>query len=819
MTGGRCSTGLRKRHALQLFKTDMCKFFLQSRCENGDRCSYAHSQDEVRRKPDLTRTSMCRTMAQTGLCHDVTCRFAHAESELRATHGFFKMKMCGFAQSGRCKHGKSCRFAHSPEELRPAKPPPMHAEAAAFLVGTSPSASCAGFMPEAAVSMAAIQQHTAAVAPTGANYGPEALAALAVSSTATCEGYVTEEDQNWGVPVLPPGQAPAHSWAPSLGDGTSPWEALPVPTHIATQLMANMGLKDAALAQAPPPPLPCPNVNEVMKDRRLQRREAAVGGRGGAAPGGSWNDRQEWQERQDRNGRTERNERNESDSADGSSWTSGNSSMTDVPRSEHTGTGSPPTTSDSSSGGNGGDSGSGGAINSAGPSASTGVSGNGASGGIRERRVKTQSRRPLPQSGDAVGLEPKVTTLFITNIPTYLTQGALLSMFEDLNYAMRGNFDFFFCPWEEKAGQNKGWAIINFPDVMEAAAFQQYWSNKEMCRGGRGQKALRVIKAALQGLQANLEYFSAVDITDCSDPRFRPLFRDGSGILQPLQRDVVAAPWGLQSPVAVLPVMPPLPELPPSGALLQGSMQGPPPCHYVQERPPGQQRPVLPQTAAGVRSGGPRDLRERPLGGRHTDNNRAVPRPGQYSQQGLRGPASARQPMQDMEFGLPLHEEAGRAGRGNVTGNPHSLEYWGPPEGPETVGGQAQQMMTWPVMMTAMPWHMGEQEMHQYVGRGEGPGGAHSHGQGHPVSAASGGSLGLAPGGRMAQTPTQVPFSPLVPCMMNMMMPMEAMIPVEGGYVDRSGFHAMPGGLGRGAGMSQVAVTGGWGEGDEVYTD
>eukprot|EP00446_Apocalathium_sp_SHHI-4_P026162 CAMPEP_0177266718 /NCGR_PEP_ID=MMETSP0367-20130122/62836_1 /TAXON_ID=447022 ORGANISM="Scrippsiella hangoei-like, Strain SHHI-4" /NCGR_SAMPLE_ID=MMETSP0367 /ASSEMBLY_ACC=CAM_ASM_000362 /LENGTH=159 /DNA_ID=CAMNT_0018722111 /DNA_START=21 /DNA_END=497 /DNA_ORIENTATION=+ len=90
---GRGSTGLRKKHALQLFKTDMCNFFMKNRCDNGDRCSYAQNMDEVRSKPDLTATSMCRALAQTGSCDDPTCRFAHSDGDLRATHGFFKMKI------------------------------------------------------------------------------------------------------------------------------------------------------------------------------------------------------------------------------------------------------------------------------------------------------------------------------------------------------------------------------------------------------------------------------------------------------------------------------------------------------------------------------------------------------------------------------------------------------------------------------------------------------------------------------------------------------------------------------------------------------
>lgn len=119
--GPRLSSGLRRRQAQQLFKTDMCKFFMQGRCDGGDKCCYAHDPSELRVKPNLEKTSMCRNMLKAGICNDKRCRFAHGEDELRNTNGFFKMKMCGFVNSGRCKRGSACRFAHSKAEIRPVK--------------------------------------------------------------------------------------------------------------------------------------------------------------------------------------------------------------------------------------------------------------------------------------------------------------------------------------------------------------------------------------------------------------------------------------------------------------------------------------------------------------------------------------------------------------------------------------------------------------------------------------------------------------------------------------------------------------------------
>merc|ERR1740138_1983925 len=75
---------VRKKHALQLFKTDMCKQFQQGKCKHGEYCVFAHSAEEVRHKPELTRTSMCRVVLQGGVCGDPDCSFAHVPGELRS---------------------------------------------------------------------------------------------------------------------------------------------------------------------------------------------------------------------------------------------------------------------------------------------------------------------------------------------------------------------------------------------------------------------------------------------------------------------------------------------------------------------------------------------------------------------------------------------------------------------------------------------------------------------------------------------------------------------------------------------------------------
>merc|ERR1719262_1339378 len=90
-------------------------------------------------------------------------------------------------------------------------------------------------------------------------------------------------------------------------------------------------------------------------------------------------------------------------------------------------------------------------------------------------------------------------TIMMTNIPNFFTQGALVSLLEDLSKCVRGTFDFFYCPWDPYQNRNLGYAIINFFSQSVAADFERQWANKHLLAGWRGSKKLRIVPAALQG--------------------------------------------------------------------------------------------------------------------------------------------------------------------------------------------------------------------------------------------------------------------------------------------------------------------------------
>jgi hypothetical protein len=69
-------------HAAQV-KTKMCKFHIMGQCAKGEKCLFAHSQEELNALPDLRCTKLCRTLLKTGRCDAIDCTYAHSKEELR----------------------------------------------------------------------------------------------------------------------------------------------------------------------------------------------------------------------------------------------------------------------------------------------------------------------------------------------------------------------------------------------------------------------------------------------------------------------------------------------------------------------------------------------------------------------------------------------------------------------------------------------------------------------------------------------------------------------------------------------------------------
>jgi len=488
--------GVRKKHALQLFKTNVCKFFLQNRCQNGDECSYAHSKDEVRTKPDLACTSMCRNVQRKGTCDEASCRFAHSEAQLRATHGFFKMKMCAFAEAGRCKHGRACRFAHSPDELRPAMPAPLDVESDLLKAHLHHEQIGGHKMRQQRhqhkQQQQQQQQHQQQQRLQQWNAEMTAPPPPPPQPASRYDGYDGRDDRDSRLVGPPwPGQgqgqlseasfrqARLHGTAPvmseSLGPGSSRMQGSGSSTAGTRRSQRSMDTAFLPLGSPGPGPWASGRRHRMPPFAQSDTGVSSSWGLGcGSCGAGRGNERPPGNDRPPGQRGVEMMRKpmsqpltgdwltkggNESDS--NSSWATrdSDSSITAIPGSEHGGSPStsPPMGSDSSSHAHTpveGYSNPACAHSSASTtdSNSIGLGGN----------EKSQLKQKLRQQVSSVSLEPEpstpgtTTTYLMTHVPTYLTQRALLSMLEDLSEVMRGNFDFFFCPWNEKGPQESG---------------------------------------------------------------------------------------------------------------------------------------------------------------------------------------------------------------------------------------------------------------------------------------------------------------------------------------------------------------------------
>lgn len=68
--------------AVKFSKTELCRY--HPKCHRGDQCLYAHSEAELRARPNFTKTRMCAGY-RDGRCKlsATDCPFAHGRRELR----------------------------------------------------------------------------------------------------------------------------------------------------------------------------------------------------------------------------------------------------------------------------------------------------------------------------------------------------------------------------------------------------------------------------------------------------------------------------------------------------------------------------------------------------------------------------------------------------------------------------------------------------------------------------------------------------------------------------------------------------------------
>lgn len=140
------------------YRTQICTRWMEGSCQYGDRCNFAHGEEQLRQfggtgsgvarfttvdvksrsNDPAFRTKLCTRWAQGSCQYGDRCMFAHGEEQLRAFGGIdstqpprrtatsaensdpaFRTKLCTRWLQGSCQYGDRCNFAHGEEQLRP----------------------------------------------------------------------------------------------------------------------------------------------------------------------------------------------------------------------------------------------------------------------------------------------------------------------------------------------------------------------------------------------------------------------------------------------------------------------------------------------------------------------------------------------------------------------------------------------------------------------------------------------------------------------------------------------------------------------------
>jgi hypothetical protein len=90
----------------QLFKTKMCRHFLNGKCKYNKECTFSHDQSELLVRKDMSKTKLCKKTN----CSDKNCTYAHSVVEIRDATD----QMCPlWVNRGSCPNGSACRMSHN----------------------------------------------------------------------------------------------------------------------------------------------------------------------------------------------------------------------------------------------------------------------------------------------------------------------------------------------------------------------------------------------------------------------------------------------------------------------------------------------------------------------------------------------------------------------------------------------------------------------------------------------------------------------------------------------------------------------------------
>eukprot|EP00915_Cephaloidophora_sp_WS-2016_P004977 GHVH01006642.1.p1 GENE.GHVH01006642.1~~GHVH01006642.1.p1 ORF type:complete len:473 (+),score=45.72 GHVH01006642.1:577-1995(+) len=85
----------------QCFRTKMCSFFKEGKCNKGDQCSFAHNMNQLKDRPDFKKTRLCVAFNQNKCMKPYDeCPFAHGEEDLKRFARHNTMSRTAYPNSG-----------------------------------------------------------------------------------------------------------------------------------------------------------------------------------------------------------------------------------------------------------------------------------------------------------------------------------------------------------------------------------------------------------------------------------------------------------------------------------------------------------------------------------------------------------------------------------------------------------------------------------------------------------------------------------------------------------------------------------------------
>jgi hypothetical protein len=114
-----------------------------------------------------------------------------------------------------------------------------------------------------------------------------------------------------------------------------------------------------------------------------------------------------------------------------------------------------------------------------------------------------------------------ITTVMIRNIPNRCSQRELIAELEAAGF--EGCFDFLYIPLDVGTMCNVGFAFVNFTLPMHALRCMQELPKHHFQRQRRAGKAVTVLPAHMQGLEANLQHYEKAAVNTSRLRRRRPV--------------------------------------------------------------------------------------------------------------------------------------------------------------------------------------------------------------------------------------------------------------------------------------------------------